>query len=253
MKTLRNILYKVLGLENYLRLVSRIYLCLVMHGFLRRKYPELFYLRKIIKPGFNCIDIGANLGYYSVFLSKYAGNGKVFSVEPVPLFASVLKRNMLRSGKANMELLPYALGASNGKIKMGLPEKDGVLHHGMTKVASSANENYIRFFEAEMRIPDELFSKLLRLDFIKCDVEGYEYHVFSNMKEILKKFKPLVQSELGGKENRSKVIALFEDMGYTTCLLRNNELVQAIKEEKTATPSDFYFLQEGNIVRGIYE
>lgn len=245
MKTLRNILYKVLGLENYLRLISRIYLAIVARGFLRSNYPELFYLKTIIQPGFNCLDIGANLGYYSFFLSKYTGrNGKVFAVEPVPIFVSVLKRNIPRVGKTNLIVLPYALGASNGKIKMGLPEKGGVLHHGMTKVASSANENYVRYFEAEMRIPDELFEKLSHLDFVKCDVEGYEYPVFSNMKETLKKFKPLVQTELSGKENRNRVIALFEELGYATCLLRNNQLVRATMQEKISASSDFYFRQE---------
>ena len=54
---------KLVGLKAYYIIISRIYTSLTANGFLKKKYPELFYLEKIIKPGFVCIDIGANMGY----------------------------------------------------------------------------------------------------------------------------------------------------------------------------------------------
>jgi len=50
---------------------------------------------------------------------------------------------------------------------------------------------------------------LPRVDFVKCDVEGYEQYVFENMKETIMKHRPLVQSELGGEQNRKTVICFF--------------------------------------------
>ena len=128
----------MLGLTGYYSLVSRIYIFLVNHNLVKKKYPEIFYLRQLIKPGFYCIDIGANMGYYSYFLSKYSGQqGKVFAVEPVPLFAQILKKNISTTGFNNVELMPYALGEKNQQVKMGTPVVDGIIHHGMTRITTA--------------------------------------------------------------------------------------------------------------------
>jgi len=197
---------------------------LVGSGMMQKKYPELFFLKKIIRPGFTCLDIGANLGYYSTFLSRLVGAaGKVMAVEPVPLFQEIWKENVKASGLANLTMWPYALGGQNTRIQMGTPERNGLLHHGMTKIMSSAQDNYARTYEVEMKIPDELFMNLNRLDFVKCDVEGYEYEVFRNMQETLRKFKPLIQTELNGTENRQQVKDLLTAIGYETYILSPNQ------------------------------
>ncbi|MBK6951045.1 MAG: hypothetical protein IPH24_03080 [Crocinitomicaceae bacterium] len=70
MKLIRKILVKILGLKGYLRLVSRIYIISISMGWMRQKYPELFFLKKLVKPGSTVLDIGANLAYYS-FLCQF--------------------------------------------------------------------------------------------------------------------------------------------------------------------------------------
>ena len=79
---------------------------------MKEKYPELFYLKQLIKPGYVCLDIGANVGYYATFLSDLVGlNGKVLAVEPVPLFARILKKNLGKYRQQNTQIYPYALGS----------------------------------------------------------------------------------------------------------------------------------------------
>jgi len=244
MRELRKIFIKLVGIRLYLTIISKVYVCLTKKGFLKRKYPELFFLHKIIKSGDTCIDIGANLGYYSTKMSVLCGiNGKVYAVEPVPMFYTIWKKNVKQSCVNNLELFPYALGSSEGVIQMGMPEKDGLAHHGMTKVANTSNETFVKFFDVNMKVPDQLFTKLERLDFIKCDIEGYENIAFSNMIETLQRFKPVIQSELGGDENRSKVITLMESIGYTTYVLQPSGLQIADATTKKEYSSDFYFLQ----------
>lgn len=243
MKFIRKILLKILGLKCFLKLISSIYITLVNKGFLKKKYPELFYLKEIVKPNDVCIDIGANVGYYSIFLSKIVGrSGKVYAIEPIPLFAEIWKKNVKRSKINNLELYNYALGGTEENVKMGIPEVNGVLHHGMTKIVSTREEKYIKYFEVEMKVPDNLFSNLPKLDFIKCDVEGYESEVFSNMVNTIRKFKPVIQSELSGNENRLKVISILKNIGYNTFILKNNKL-EAIEEENwLKVNQDFYFV-----------
>ena len=69
-------------------------------------------------------------------------------------------------------------------------------------------------FTAQMRRGSELFGKLERLDFIKCDIEGYEVVVMREMRPLLERHRPTVLIETGG-ENRPQIVALFTELGYT--------------------------------------
>jgi hypothetical protein len=99
-----------------------------------------------------------------------------------------------------------------------------------------------------MKVPDRLFASLTRLDFIKCDIEGYEHVAFSNMKQVINRFTPLIQSELGGEDNRNMVIKLLESLGYTTCILKNQRLTPADDNVKRVYQSDFYFVHEKHTI-----
>jgi FkbM family methyltransferase len=241
MKLFRKLLLKLVGLKAYYIIISRVYTSLTANGFLKKKYPELFYLKRLVKPGFVCIDIGANMGYYSTFLSRLAGSeGKVYSIEPVPMFVDILRLNLRATGVRNIEVMPYALGERNTTVKMGTPVVDGLIHHGMTKVASLSGEVYAQEYAVEMKVPDELFDNLSRLDFIKCDIEGYEYHVFSNMTKTINKFKPVIQTELNDAEGRKNVVALLTQSGYGAYALNEDKLLPLSNIDQHN--SDFYFL-----------
>lgn len=234
-----------LGFEHYIQLVSRVYLWLVSRGWGRRNYPELYFLPQLIRPGFVCVDIGANLGYYSVALSRLVGaEGRVLAVEPIPLFQTIWSRNVQLSGYDNLTLLPYALGGENTTVRMGTPVRHGLLRHGLTKIiATNPSETYARTYEVPMRLPDELLAELPRLDFIKCDVEGFEAEVFDHLHATLRRFRPLIQTELNGVANRRRVVELLSTFGYEPFVLSKNfELVACTDAQLTnSVTADFYF------------
>lgn len=240
---IRNAAHRLLGLQTYLRIVSYCYIRAINAGCWKQKYPELFYLKKIIKPGFVCIDIGANLGYYSNQLAKLVGNsGKVYAVEPIPLFANIWKKNCKPHTNYHVALLPYALGEKTANVRMGIPVVNGRLHHGMTKISSLAQEEYAEFYSVPMENPDLLFAHLSALNFIKCDVEGYESEVFKHFTKTIQAYKPIIQTELSGQENRLTVIELLTSMGYTLHILQHNAMKKITVEEAMDKEQDFYFL-----------
>lgn len=242
MKTIKKLLYKILGLKSYLQVVSRIYIKYIQLGFGKKKYSELHYLKDIVKPGFICIDIGANVGYYSFFMSKLCGEkGKLFAIEPIPVFAEVWKKNVSNSKINNITLYQCALGGENKNVKMGMPMIDGVVHHGMTRIVSVEDSSYEKLFDVQMRIPDELFKDLDKIDFIKVDIEGYENIAFENMKATLSRHKPLIQSELSGKGNREKTIKILSEISYVPHVLINNKLVEISSNDIESYNNDFYF------------
>lgn len=247
MKSIRKLLYKLLGLKNYLRVVSWIYLRLAGTGLIKKKYPELFFLKNIVKSGYCCIDIGANVGYYSYFLAKLVGmDGLLIAVEPVPLFAEIWKKNVPLN-RGNVKLLQYALGGEDKEITMAMPFVDNVVHHGMTHVMNAGEDIPAETFPARMVIPDFLFAGTGKIDFIKCDVEGYEYYVFSNFRKCLARHLPLVQCELGSA-NRDKVFELFTSLGYTAGILKDDKITPVTETQKSTWNNDFYFFIEGKHV-----
>ena len=214
-KTLHRILYRTLPLEGYLRAVSRLFFLCQRLG-LGRRAPEteyVYHLPQLVRAGDTCIDIGANLGYYARTISRLAGPaGRVYAVEPVAPIRKVLSRNLRRCG--NTEILPFALGAAAGPVRMGndSARENGYFGTGRNFVNEGGGRSDVEF-TAEMRRGSELFARLPRLDFIKCDIEGYEAVVMEEMRPLLERFRPTVLIETGG-ENRPRIVRLFTRLGY---------------------------------------
>ena len=80
---------------------------------------------------------------------------------------------------------------------------------GDTAIDIGANLGAVTF-TARMRRGSELFAGLERLDFVKCDVEGYELIVMRELRPLLERFRPTVLIETGG-ENRPQIIELFTE------------------------------------------
>ena len=219
-KFIHKILYRTLSLESYLRVVSRLFFLWQRLG-IGRYAPAteyVYHLPQLVRTGDVCIDIGANLGYYARTISRLAGpTGKVYAVEPVAPIRKVLSRNLRRCG--NAEIIPYALGTENKPVTMAndSARETGYFGTGQNFVSEGRAKAAVEF-TAQMRRGSELFAALPRLDFIKCDIEGYEVVVMHEMRPLLEKFRPTVLIETGGA-NRPQIVSLFRELGYTGCTL----------------------------------
>lgn len=221
MRLIHKLLYRMLSLEGYLRVVSAMFFVWKRMGIGR--YAEateyVYHLPKLVGEGATAIDIGANLGYYSRYISQAIGEGgRLYSVEPVAPILGVLRHNLRHC--SNVEILPYALGEEERAIVMcnDTARYQGYFGTGQNFVgdavaAEGEGDQKGERFPAQMRRGSELFSKLTRLNFIKCDIEGYEVVVMNELRPLLARFRPTVLIETGG-ENRPKIIALFHSLGY---------------------------------------
>ncbi|MEX1002986.1 MAG: FkbM family methyltransferase [Crocinitomicaceae bacterium] len=248
MKLLRKILVKILGLKGYLKWVSRTYIRMIRAGKMKEKYAELYFVQKILKPGDVAVDIGANLAYYSYFMAKAIGQqGKLIAVEPIPLFAEIWKKNMKKWMGDPIQLHNCALGATpQDQVKMSIPIVDGVVRHGLTAVDDNSKNNHeaMLSFEVPMKRGDDLIQaeKLDHLDFIKCDVEGYEQYVLPSLNQTIEQFKPLLQIELGGNENRENVVDYLLKKRYNIFILKEELLIPIQKNDIFSVNQDFYFI-----------
>ena len=252
-RTVRKILLKTLGDEKYLSLVSNTFLRMYHSGKVKERYPEMYLLSHFISEGYTCLDIGANLGYYTIPMARLAGNsGKIYAVEPIEIFRKTLIKNLKKYNVFNnVEIIPFALGDADGEeIEMGTPQVNGLTHFGYTRILSSESNQYKikNVYSVKVYKPQTLFGNLKELHFIKCDVEGYEGKVIPGFLEILKKFKPTLQIEILSEESRRIIMDMLLDLDYKVYYYFSGRLKKINNyTDKTNRNCDLYFLQPQNV------
>lgn len=245
MGTLKKILFKILSQRAYLKTLHRSFYFLYDLGALKNdhRFKYHYMIKKIIEPEFTVVDIGANLGYFSKNFARLAKKGKVISIEPVPIFFETLSYFMKKF--TNATLYNVALGTEKGKITMVLPTSNGMIRTGLPHIAESEEEkNQHQTQEVEIVKGSELLSKLERLDYIKCDIEGYELNVFQEIKPILEKHLPFVQIEIAEK-NLEQMLDLFSSLGYSQFGIKDFKFIK--ENGVQAEEGDFFFVPQPKI------
>ena len=225
MKKIKAFLNRVLGQRAYLQLTSRLFFFYFKNGLLKNNpsYFTHYFVKKFLHKGDTIIDIGANLGYYSVQFAKLTGAaGKVYSVEPIELYRGVLKKNL--ASFKNVEILPFALGEKAGTIKMGNPTTDKHRHGLMRVLDEKESKVEEQVYEVQMINPTELFSHLPVIHYIKCDIEGYEVPVIPAMQPLIQKHRPIMQIETDG-ENKKILFDMFHQLAYDMFYVKQDILV----------------------------
>lgn len=248
MKLLNNIqraIFKSLSLENYLRLLQRSYFMLYNLQVLRlsSNYKYHYFVRRLIKKGDTVIDIGANLGYYSMLYARWIGpKGRLYSVEPIAIYNKIFNETAAKF--SNITLYPYALGVEEKEIEMVSSPNTGYLRTGLPhvydpKVDGEASQQEFTF-KAQMKIPAKLFGDINKIDYLKCDIEGFEYIVLSNMKDIIARTRPKVQVEVWS-QNEADVLSLFKELGYRAFKLSGGALAECGEQTKD-NDGDYIFI-----------
>ncbi|MES2882901.1 MAG: FkbM family methyltransferase [Bacteroidota bacterium] len=227
---IKSVLFQRLGIDGYLTVMQKSYLLAYRLGLLKnnKSYNWHYFVNKLLRDGDYIIDMGANLGYFTLqFAKKVKNGGHLFCVEPVAPFQNQLKK--LIRGRPNVTLLPFALGEENDKrVTLGIPaafEKLGYLRHGTTTLLHGNEQADGKYsFEAVLKKGSELFDDLPRLDYIKCDIEGYETVVFAEMKNIIEKYRPVVQLETWG-EQLLTMVNFFTTLNYLAYFLQDGKLL----------------------------
>lgn len=239
--TIKAWLLKLLGQEKYLALTSAIFFVAYHTGWLRNNpsYFTHYMATRFIQRGYTVIDIGANLGYYScIFAAKTGTAGKVLSVEPIELYRRILVKNT--ADFPQVVILPYALGENEGTLKMGNPSQ-AKHRHGLMRVLKE-EETGSEYYKVPVKNPLNLFSGEEKIDYIKCDIEGYEVPVIPAMKPLIEKHRPLMQIETEG-ENKKLLMQLFKGLNYRTFYASHDNLIPYQDSEKVL-PGDLICIPE---------
>ena len=142
-------------------------------------------IERITSRRVNVIDIGANIGYYTILTSKRIGPGKrVFSFEPQPGVVSKLRRNIEVSGLPNVTVFPFALSDASGHVPFHVPPQGGESHGSLH---ANGRFRVLKIVDVETRRLDDVWQQLGSPDIglLKMDAEGAELPIFRGAVKLL--------------------------------------------------------------------
>ena len=183
-------------------------------------------LRKILFQGAVVVDVGANIGIYSKFLSRCVGpTGLVYSFEPS--LDNFRRLSAATRDLSNVRLTQAAVGERSGECKLYVSDKLNVDHR-----AYKADGDSRRAVSTDMVALDDYFKPGQRVDLIKMDIQGYELHALRGGQRVLQEnpdvnllleFWPagLEQAGVGWGE----LVELLQGLNMNLTLVRTHGLV----------------------------
>ena len=162
----------------------------------RWEEQETRLVKQLVKEGDVALDIGANIGYYTLILARAVGaNGHVYAFEPDPTNFHMLKLNVEANGYTNVTCVKKAVGDSNGKgrlyVRPGTFGDYRSYDPREPRLFDSSDS-----FEVETVKLDDLFSgSQERVDFVKMDIQGAEAVAVKGMSRLLEKHHPKIIAE----------------------------------------------------------
>jgi len=192
---------------------------------LRNGWEEL--TTKMFKEGISkgdvVLDLGANVGYYSLLAAQLVGKeGKVYSFEPEPKNFSVLLKNIELNGYDNIVPVQKAVSDTSGKITFFLHNRDTGAH--TIYQPDPGERQFAESIEVETVTLDEfLDGKENHINVVKVDVEGAEMAVLSGMKKMIMEnhnLKMFIEFHPPGIKRRGESSSAFarqllEDYGFS--------------------------------------
>jgi FkbM family methyltransferase len=146
-------------------------------------------IAKELKAGDVFVDIGANIGYFSLLASGVVGvSGRVIAFEPIKRVAEQFSRSVAKNGFQNVQIRQIALGNEKAEMKLSIVPGN---------VGGSSLVKDINSGVSEMVSVSTLDSELnnIPVQVIKIDVEGFEYEVLLGAKSVLSLWRPTLLLE----------------------------------------------------------
>ena len=165
---------------------------LFWYGYYEKEVGDL--LKRSVKPGDVFLDLGANIGYFSLLVANISPSAKVISFEPVAGLFQNLNDNIALNNIKNISTINVAVGEINEEKELFISYRDNL---GMSSFHQP--ENFSGKTERVRVVTiDDWFetSGLPGIDIIKLDIEGSELAALKGMNEVLQEQKPVLIVEI---------------------------------------------------------
>jgi FkbM family methyltransferase len=168
------------------------------------------FVRNYVTKDMVCIDIGANIGYYTMILGSCCNS--VIAFEPVQQYFNVVNEEIIKNKDILGDIICHRLGASNNPSKTDISV--GVCSATIHWVAKgiSASTEQIQL----IKLDD--FLEVERLDLIKIDCDGHDLLVITGAKNLILKYKPVIVMEVAPTHYKKAGVSILHLWDYLTGL-----------------------------------
>jgi FkbM family methyltransferase len=199
-----------------------------------------------LMPASGCfVDIGANVGWYSILVAKAVPGATVYAFEPIPSTYQLLMENILLNGAGEIHPHNFALGAAEDQL-------DFYFHPENSDSASQVNilgrPDAQKLVVPVHKLDDVASAENLTIDFVKCDVEGAELMVVRGALQTIKRDRPILFLEMLRKWSAkfgyhpNEIIDLLSALGYHCFRLDTDSLRRQLRVDEQTTATNFFFL-----------
>lgn len=210
---------------------------------------EMDMILKLLKLGDVVFDIGSNIGWYAINILLEHKGAVVYSFEPIKSSYQYLIKNLKLNNQNFDKAYNIGLSDENKKIKFYF-DIECAMASSMSNLREC--ENTI-MEECEIkRLDDFILSipPIEKLDFIKCDVEGAELLVFKGGIETIKKYKPMIFSEMLRKWSKkfgyhpNDIINLFQSIDYECYVTDKDKIKKMGYVDETTLETNYLFFHK---------
>ncbi len=169
------------------------------------------------------VDVGADIGYYSLKAAPLVGpGGRVLAIEPNPETLRRLRANIRENGASEVVVEPVACSDSDGMLEFFAAAEENAGASSLSKANAALAGPVARSYRVRARRLDDIIreSGVSRVDVVKVDVEGAELLVLKGAGDTLDRFHPIVLVELIEQQLKNMgtstagVIAFMSTHGY---------------------------------------
>jgi len=219
--------------------------------------PDLAIVGQLVRAGECAIDLGANVGVYTHFLSRHVGpDGQVLAVEPMPTTFEILRFGVERLGLANVTLRQCAVSDQAGRVTMQVPHYasggENFYQARIVRDDAAAPDAGLRAESVETRTLDGLARDLAgEVTFVKCDVEGHELQALAGAGALLGRAGAAWLIEISGDpdvadSSADRLFRRMAEVGYRPYWYDGREL-RARRPGDTSV--NFFFLTDTHLER----
>jgi FkbM family methyltransferase len=146
-------------------------------------------IRRLARPGWRFIDVGANAGYYSLLARDLGGPGStIHAFEPNPVLADLLERSARLGGGGEIEVVRRACGEADGVAELFV--NPDPVNSGSSTLVRPTGPFTATIPVAVVRLDSHCAEHDLVPDAVKLDVEGAEHEVIAGMEDLLRRRVP---------------------------------------------------------------
>ncbi len=143
---------------------------------------ETSWFLKRVRQGAVVVDVGANVGYYTLIAGKIVGaEGRVYAFEPDPVAFSILERNVRLNGLTNVVLEQKAASNEAGSIRLYLSKEN----RGDHRIFDPGESRQSIEIEA-VALDDYFDGRESRVDFVKVDTQGAEAVIVDGLDRLIR-------------------------------------------------------------------